>query len=328
MSKKYDVVGIGHPCVDYSMQVNALPRPDSGARVLSATWQGGGVVPTGLVAAARQGLKCAMICSAADDILGRFILHDFEYNGVDVSQIKIREGAMSDMAVILADEETHGRSIMYHSGNVEPLRREEVDLSILLDTDYLYLSDAGEGSREAARIVREAGGKVLVDAGIGSIRYYEPLLPYVNYFIGSAYLYRDSFSDENWETNLRAVQAMGPEVAACTFGSHGVRAVGPEEYVEVPAFHVDAVDTLGAGDVFHGAFFYGLTHDYSLTETIRYASAVSAIKCTAPGGRAGIPRPETVFRFLETGEIDRAEIDERVERYAWGLDRFLREERR
>ena len=82
---------------------------------------------------------------------------------------------------------------------------------------------------------------------------------------------------------------------------------------------MDVVDTVGAGDVFHGAFVAGLLQGWSVKDICRFASAVSAIKITRQGGRAGIPDMKTVQHFLETGEIDYKEIDERVKFYGRSL---------
>jgi sugar/nucleoside kinase (ribokinase family) len=58
------------------------------------------------------------------------------------------------------------------------------------------------------------------------------------------------------------------------------------------------VDTTGAGDVFHGAFLYGLLQGWEARDILQFANAVSALKCTCLGGRTGIPRIEEVWRFL------------------------------
>lgn len=83
----------------------------------------------------------------------------------------------------------------------------------------------------------------------------------------------------------------------------------------MPSFAVDVQDTVGAGDVFHGAYTVGLLRGLSSKEAARLATGVSCIKCTRIGGRAGIPDWNTVQRFLRTGEIDYTEIDQRVEFY-------------
>ena len=125
-----------------------------------------------------------------------------------------------------------------------------------------------------------------------------------------------------WKTSWKK----GPSAVVFTFGSKGCRGLDKEGYFELPAFRVPVVDTVGAGDTFHGAFFYGLTHGYSLKETARFASAVSAIKCTCIGGRAGIPTPDITKKFLETGVIDSAPpIRISIGSLFLGLDDFFRE---
>jgi sulfofructose kinase len=66
----------------------------------------------------------------------------------------------------------------------------------------------------------------------------------------------------------------------------------------MPAFSVDAVDTLAAGDVFHGAFALALAEGHAMEEIMRFASAAAAIKCTRFGGRAGAPTRDDVAQFL------------------------------
>jgi sulfofructose kinase len=66
----------------------------------------------------------------------------------------------------------------------------------------------------------------------------------------------------------------------------------------MPAFQVDVVDTLAAGDVFHGAFAFGLARGYPMYQIMRFASAAAAIKCSRFGGRRGAPTKSEVAAFL------------------------------
>jgi sugar/nucleoside kinase (ribokinase family) len=64
------------------------------------------------------------------------------------------------------------------------------------------------------------------------------------------------------------------------------------------AFPVEVQDTNGAGDVFHGAFSFGLSRGWNIEEIMQFASAVAALKCTKAGGRTGIPTLPEVKDFL------------------------------
>ena len=87
-----------------------------------------------------------------------------------------------------------------------------------------------------------------------------------------------------------------------TDGAEGVLYLEHGELHRIPAFAVDAIDTLGAGDVWHGAFALRLTEGSGEAEAIRFANAVAAIKCTRFGGRDGTPTRAETERFLEETE--------------------------
>jgi sulfofructose kinase len=61
---------------------------------------------------------------------------------------------------------------------------------------------------------------------------------------------------------------------------------------------VEVVDTLGAGDVFHGAYALAIAQGGTIGEAMRFASAAAALKCSRPGGRLGAPTREEVIAFL------------------------------
>jgi len=88
------------------------------------------------------------------------------------------------------------------------------------------------------------------------------------------------------------------EVSVVTLGEQGCVCATRDGSFSIPAFDVDVVDTTGAGDVFHGAFSFGLLRGWPLETIARFASAVAAIKCTQLGGRQGIPTLDEAVSFL------------------------------
>ncbi|MCL2741388.1 MAG: PfkB family carbohydrate kinase, partial [Oscillospiraceae bacterium] len=123
------------------------------------------------------------------------------------------------------------------------------------------------------------------------------------------------FGDAGGRECCEAIIAGGAEVAVFTLGAKGCIGMYEGGYFEAPTYDVEVKDTTGCGDVFHGAFVHGLIRGWDVPFIARFANAVASIKCTRLGGRAGIPDEATAMRFMETGVIDYAEIDERVEFY-------------
>lgn len=86
---------------------------------------------------------------------------------------------------------------------------------------------------------------------------------------------------------------------AVTAGEEGAWWLDGDSVQHVPAFAVEVVDTVGAGDVFHGALALGLGEGQDEASAIRFAAAAAAVKCTKPGGRAGVPTRPEVEALLE-----------------------------
>jgi sulfofructose kinase len=309
-----DLVGIGHPCMDMISVVDRIPGPDQSTRVREVSRQGGGVVPTAVVAAARLGTRAGFVGVSGGCMHGQAIREDFQRHGVDLSHAPVDHEGYSDFAMIVSDLETRGRSILYHPGTVRRLRVSDLDRDYVTSARMLHLAASGEVEQQAARWMRDAGGTVVYD-GTSVLPELPELLPWIDVLIVSEYFYRERFCDDAYENNCRELQRMGPGIVVVTLGKKGCVGVGPEGAFSVPVFDTPVKDTLGAGDVFHGAFIHGLLRGWPTPDIARFANAVSSIKVTAIGGRAGIPNPETVSHFLRTGEIDSTEIEERVRMY-------------
>jgi len=108
------------------------------------------------------------------------------------------------------------------------------------------------------------------------------------------------------EGGLRCALALGARFAAVTQGERGafwIEAGGDAGLRHLPAFDVPVVDTLAAGDVFHGAFALELARGKAPADALRFAAAAAAIKCTRPGGRSGSPARQEVERFLNESGV-------------------------
>ena len=81
-------------------------------------------------------------------------------------------------------------------------------------------------------------------------------------------------------------------------GKDGVAVLWEEEVFEVPGIPITTLDTTGAGDVFHGAFLYGVLQGRTLGGCLRLANTAAALSCTQMGARGGIPRLDTVLAMV------------------------------
>ena len=325
MEKKFDVIGFGDPFQDLDIQLSRLPETNVNMRMNDYCFMGGGNVPTAMVAAARLGLKSSILGVVGDDMLGRLATADFTYNHVDTSHLKVAAGKRTNFCLCVAEQEIDGKEFISKPGDFDPLTPSDLDKDYIQSAKALHIGQFTPAIVKACEWMHEAGGVVSIDAA-----YYRPDI-YENYrhldiFIGSEMYYNVMCQTEGYTGGradirrvLRAIQSQGPKTVIFTFGADGCIGLCGDEFFEVPAFKVKAVDSTGAGDVFHGAYIYAWLQGWDAKTCCRFCSGVSAIKCTRPGGRSGIPTLPILEKFLATGEIDGTELDERVQHYKYGL---------
>jgi sulfofructose kinase len=99
------------------------------------------------------------------------------------------------------------------------------------------------------------------------------------------------------DSAIAAAVRRGCSNVCVTLGADGYSSFQNGKIVHVQGFKVDAVDTTGAGDVFHGAFAAALCLGKDLNGSLKFAAAAAALKCTKPGGRSGIPSRGEVEEF-------------------------------
>ncbi len=130
---------------------------------------------------------------------------------------------------------------------------------------------------------------------------FETVFPHVDYLVSSAeFPERWTGEADPFRALANLQQQYGFQVAAMTLGHRGALALSEGAYSYVPGFEVTAIDTTGAGDIFHGAFCYGVLEEWPLRETLKFSCAMAALNCTEVGARGGIRGLEEIRQFMKT----------------------------
>ena len=297
MSKNM-ITGLGYCGLDYLSLVPNVPIDDK-VEIIQSLIQGGGPAATAACTAARLGAKTAFIGVIGDDALGQEILIEFAHSGVDTSNIKLRLSAASPKAFCWIEQNGGKRSIVWTHGTARALLAEELNVSLIEQSDLLNLDGHQTAAAiRAAEIARESGTTVLLDAGTLTDGI-ERLLELSDIIIASEKFAERYTGSTEPEESLKRLFSKNTKFAAVTLGNKGSIGFDGKKFYRQAAFKVEVVDTTGAGDVFHGAFAYKYVNGGAWRECLRFATAVSALKCTRFGGRTGIPTLAEVENFLE-----------------------------
>ncbi len=299
-----DIIGIGASVFDTLMLVSHFPQEDTKLQAFETMTQGGGPCATALAAAGQLGVSTAYMGILGDDSYGRYMQEDFRRHGVDTSLIRTSPDCVSFHSFVLLNTASSTRTIVWNKGTVPTLTPAEVDADAIESARALHLDGHQlEAAIHAARIARKAGVKVSLDAG-GTYPGIEMLLPFVDFLIPSEEFVLKFTGQRDPESAAQILMnRYHPQTLVVTQGSRGGFLLENGGIRRYPCFPVDVIDSCGAGDVFHGAFLAAWVRGCTDSmECCRFASAVSALKCTHFGARDGIPTYERALAFLREQE--------------------------
>jgi sugar/nucleoside kinase (ribokinase family) len=221
---------------------------------------------------------------------------------------------MSQSAFILVDEKSGERTVLWKRDRQIALLPDDLRVEWIADARVLVIDGHDTAaSTKAARWAREAGTLVLGDfdnrySGV------EALLEYVDFAITS----KDFPARLTDERNLlKSLPKMHAEFKCCltgaTLGRLGVLTWNGLRFHLCPGFRVRTVDTTGAGDVFHGAFAYGIVRGWPVDEILEFSCAAAGLNCEGHGARGGIATLVEIDRLRRRGErSERAYTDEKL----------------
>ena len=125
-----------------------------------------------------------------------------------------------------------------------------------------------------------------------------PETPTASHPILSEHLPQALTGEADLESALRALRAWNPGLLTVTTGASGAVALDGDRLIRAEGFAVHAVDTTGSGDVFRGAFMYGLLQQWPVERLLRFANAAAALSCTRSGALDGVPSPPEIYKLL------------------------------
>jgi sulfofructose kinase len=287
------IICLGHAALDRIYNVLQMPVGSTKIRATGYNEVGGGMASNGACAIARlrdpDAFSVEFWGRTGDDSAGRIIREDLARYGVDVTHLRAFEGCMSSQSAVMVDPAGE-RMIVNYRGDVPaddigwlPFERIAGAAAILTDIRWL------EGARRLLLAACDAKVPAVLDADLGDVPIVRELVPLTEHAIFSEPGLANWAGHGNTETALRDAAEAGARVAGVTRGGNGTLLWFDGGMHHVPAVPVDVVDTLGAGDVFHGAYTLGLAEGMTVLDAARFASAAAAIKCARHGGRSGAP---------------------------------------
>jgi len=290
-----DVLCIGHAAYDLTMSVDVHPQADEKLQASSMQSCGGGPAANAAVQVARLGGTASFCGYLGNDLYGNAHVAELDAEGIDLSML-VRGNHPSSISQILAKPDGC-RSLVNYKGDTPWLAANSVRISephpkvILFDGHEPLISERIMEWAVANRI------PTVLDAG-SVHRGTEMLAMKVDHLIASAKFACQLCGTHDMQTALEKLTDRRDSTIITT-GDQGLLWSKDGVTAGLGAFKVNAVDSTGAGDAFHGAFALGIAREMEWNDLLRFASAAGALTCTHLGARHGLPDLARLQALLE-----------------------------
>jgi sulfofructose kinase len=290
-----DVLCVGSATYDLVYGVEHHPGPDEKIRATSLVGCGGGPAANAAVTVARLGLQAAFAGYLGRDMFGA--AHLAELQRAEVFTGLVARGAFPSAVSVAMVKPDGSRGLVSHRKPESLLSPGGLDFSGVKAQVILFDGHEPSISPPLARYAQNRGVVTMLDAGSvhrGTVE----LTGLVDYLVCSERFGLDFTGEATAERALEKLAYHAPNVII-TQGERGLLWKRGAESSRFPAYPVSAVDTTGAGDIFHGALAACLARKKSWRKSLAYASAAAALCCTKMGARPGVPSEVEVECFLD-----------------------------
>jgi ribokinase len=301
-----NLIVFGSINLDLVTRTHRLPKAGETVTGISFVTASGGKGANQAVAATRLGISTALIGRVGGDSFGQQLLSNLQASGVQCDRITRDETTTSGVATIAVEDS--GENTIVIVGGANHLVNESdcdrfTDLLPNAAALLLQLEIPLPAVMAAAKKARNAGVTVILDPAPAQelpgecyslIDIITPNETELSHLTGIPVTDRESATQA-----LTELQRRGVPTAIATLGAKGVLCLQGEEQFWVPAFKVEAVDTVAAGDAFNGALAVAIAEGLPLREAVRWGAAAGALTVTQPGAQSALPDRLTFDNFLK-----------------------------
>lgn len=295
------ILCIGHAAYDITLPVESYPVENKKLRLKDCKVEcGGGPAATAAYLLAKWGVSTSFSGIVGDDFYGAKIKDEFIKIGVDLKYLETNKNCFTTSSYIIANKGNGTRTII--TSKDSNLKYDEIQE---IDGDFDYILVDGDEDLLSKNTLDKYRGKAItmLDAGKADLKTIK-LASCVDYLVCSNDFARDytnlPLDYNDIETIKRVYDKLENDfknTIIITLEKLGSFTKINGEYVLVPSLSVKAVDSTGAGDIYHGSLLYFISQGYELTKAMKLANITSALSVLKVGGRYSIPELEVVLEY-------------------------------
>ncbi|MCP3394141.1 sugar kinase [Bradyrhizobium sp. CCGB12] len=294
------IVCIGIPVRDLTFRVAAMPERGSKANASHLAEICGGNALNAAIAIARLGGRVTFAGPMGDarETSSGFILERMVQEGIDTTHIVRMPDVTTPVSAIMIEASGERTLTIYRDPGLWRVNLPDAD-ELLADCGAVLVeSRCGAFAISLCTEARRRGIPVIVGVD-RAMALQDGLLTTASHLLFASEQVQETAGIADDGEALKRLAGLTPAFLAATRGPRGTIWLNESgKLEEIRAFPVQAVDTLGAGDVFHGAFTLRLAEGEDVREALRFAAAAAALKCTRHGGGLAAPQRVEIEELL------------------------------
>ncbi len=297
------ILAIGHASYDITFPIEGFPKENTKTRLTNHIDCGGGPASNAAFLLAYWKETVSFQGLVGTDFYGKVIKKELDLIGVDTTYLEMKEDSKTMLSFIMANTKNGSRTILTaQEEHKKKVTKENYE------TYEVILADGEEEEMSRKVFQRNPQAIKIIDAGSAKASTLA-LCPLVDYLVCSKNFAEEVTGitlDMTMETLIKVHQQLTNtyhNTVVITLEDQGCFTKIDATYQLIPTLKVEAVDTTGAGDIFHGAFTYFIAHGYNLEQTCRYANIAGALSTLQIGGRFSMPLLEVVLETEQNNHV-------------------------
>ncbi len=304
------VLGIGEIVLDKTILLDSYPAEDSKVQPKKVTFSLGGPVPAALILLSRLGQDCKLVCSVGDDDAGAKLKTILKQDNV---QLLPQKQKMTKVNTILTSQANGSRTII--RSEVRHSQLQAISAELIHEADMILFDRHEPKLFEYVLLHKRPETRIIVDPSTEVSNKTIKMLQSAHTPIVPIEYVQKYCRHDDMQTSLRKLYEAFGQTLVITAGEYGSLVYDGQELKIFPSFDIQSVDALGAGDIYRGAFSYGLMQQWEIERIVEYSNAVAALQCTRVGNNTAIPTKREIEEFMQTASKRIVQLEQVLARY-------------
>lgn len=292
------VLGIGESVIDTIISVDNLNSKNFIENAANRTGIGG-LIPSALIVLSRLGVDCTFFTALGNDDEAKIIKNKLTKENIKLVDFKQK---FTKKNIILVDPHGKRKKI---KGSIQDKKISKISKRQLKDYDFIIIDRHQKKAFYETIEKKELKSKIIIDTSTEISEFTMDMVKMSDYPIVPIE-YITMISKENMdsiEETMKMLSKIAKKTIVVTAGKIGSYVVN-NSVMLVEAFPSKVIDVTGAGDVYRGAFIFGLLNRWDLIKVAKFANYVSALQCERIGNVGAVPSKEELMRFFKENQYD------------------------